>query len=90
LTKVKDLANGILGLGKYRKVRVQAEGQQMLSMGEVQVFDHNGVNLALNKNAAQSSTANYPANVPHPASKAVNGILTEPSVGTLTGYDAGK
>jgi hypothetical protein len=89
LTKVKNLASEIMGLGKYRKVRVQLEGTNHLSMREVQVFDHNGVNVALNKNAAQSSTASYPTNVLHPASNAVNGNLAD-SVGTLTNFDAGK
>jgi hypothetical protein len=88
LTKIKDLSSAIIL--KARKVRVQLIGTGMLSMGEVQVFDRNGANVALKKAATQSSTAEYPAGTPHPASKGVNGILTEPSVGTLTGYDAGK
>ena len=74
---------------KSRKVRVQLEGTSMLSMREVQVFDNNGVNLALNKAATQSSTGEYPAGIFHYASKAVNGNLTD-FVGTLTGYEPGE
>ena len=46
-------------------------------MSEVQVFDQNGLNLALNKRATQSSTNSYPTNVLRPALNAVNGNLTD-------------
>ena len=72
-----------------RKVRVQLEGTGFVNMREVQVFAHNGTNVALNKTATQLGTSNYPDNVPHPASKAVNGNLTD-FVGTLSGYEPGK
>ena len=65
------------------KVRVQLEGTDNIALKEVQVFNRNGVNVALNKPATQSSTpAGYP-----PASKAVNGDLTDSSV---TNWEAGK
>jgi hypothetical protein len=65
------------------KVRVQLEGADNIALKEVQVFNRNGVNVALNKPATQSSTpAGYP-----PASKAVNGDLTDSSV---TNWEAGK
>jgi hypothetical protein len=67
---------------------VQLEGTGYLHMSEVQVFDQNGLNLALNKPATQSSTNSYPANVPRPASNAVNGELTD--FGSMSGYQAGK
>ncbi len=53
-----------------------------LHLREVEVFNQNGVNVALNKTAIQSSA--YDGN---PASKAVNGNL-----GDLfhTGFDCGK
>ncbi len=59
-------------LGDIRKVRVQLEGTEYLNMREVQVFDQNGENVALNKAATQSTTlTNYPA------SNAVNGNLND-------------
>ena len=65
------------------KLRVQLEGTDNIALKEVQVFNRNGVNVALNKTATQSSTpAGYP-----PASKAVNGDLTDSSV---TNWEAGK
>jgi len=63
------------------KVRVQLEGTNILNMREVQVFDQNGVNHALNKLATQSSTT--PG---YEASKAVNGNLNDNS---HTNSDAG-
>jgi endoglucanase len=69
------------------KLRVQLEGRDHLHMKEVQVFDKNGHNVALNKVATQSSIATYPDNVFHPASKAVNGDLSD---GSLTNWEAGK
>ncbi len=54
------------------KVRVQLEGRDFLHMREVQVFDKNGLNVALNKVATQSTTATG-----HPASNAVNGNLED-------------
>ena len=82
MARVKFLASQILGKRKVRKVRVQLEGSQYLHMSEVQVFDQNGSNVALNKPATQSSTETG-----SPASKAVNGDLTDASV---TNWEAGK
>jgi hypothetical protein len=48
----------------------------------VQVFNRTGLNVALNKPATQSSTETG-----NPASKAVNGDLTDNSV---TNWEAGK
>jgi hypothetical protein len=46
-----------------RKVRVQLLGVEILNLREVKVFDQNGVNVALNKAATQSSTyIGYDAN----------------------------
>ena len=54
------------------KLRVQLEGSNFLHMREVQVFDKNGLNVALNKVATQSSTfASWSA------SYAVNGNLND-------------
>ncbi len=50
------------------KVRVQQDFPNGLIIAEVQVFDHNNVNVALNKPASQSSTFSW-----HDASLAVNG-----------------
>ena len=66
------------------KLRVQLEGQDHLHMKEVQVFDKNGINVALNKTATQSSTTTNPAGS---ASYAVNGNLEDFS---HTNYDIGK
>ena len=99
MTRVKSLATAILDepssvldlvgiLGDIRKVRVQLEGTNYLHMREIQVFDKNGLNVALNKVATQSGTSEYPAGVSHPASEAVNGIVTD--FGSLSGYQAGK
>jgi hypothetical protein len=70
------------------KLRVQLEGTNYLHMREVQVFDKNGLNVALNKVATQSGTSEYPAGVSHPASDAVNGDVT--GFGSFSGYQAGK
>jgi hypothetical protein len=64
------------------KLRVQLEGTDNIALKEVQVFNRNGVNVALNKPATQSSTETG-----NPASKAVNGDLTDASV---TNWEAGK
>ncbi len=64
-----------------RKIRVQLEGQNYLHMREVEVWDQNGINVALYKVATQSSTA------VESASKAVNGILTDMS---HTSFESGK
>ena len=61
-------------LGNIRKVRVQLEGTNSLLMNEVQVFDKNGLNLALNKVATQSTTWDG-----FLASNAVNGNLNDHS-----------
>jgi hypothetical protein len=82
MTKVKNLASAILGKGESRTVRVQLKGTGILNMKEVQVFDHNGTNVALNKVTNQSSTSASGA-----ALKAVNGNLTDQSV---TNNNAGK
>ena len=64
---------------------MQLEGTNFLHLREVQVFDQNGVNRALNKLATQSSTA--PGDE---ASKAVNGIITfDGHDWSHTNYDAG-
>ncbi|KAL3817435.1 hypothetical protein ACHAXA_001442, partial [Cyclostephanos tholiformis] len=65
------------------KVSVQLEGQTYLNIREVEVWDQNGVNVALNKTATQSST--YDAGAI--ASNAVNGIFTDISV---TNFDSGE
>ena len=64
------------------KLRVQLEGTDNIALKEVQVFNRNGVNVALNKTATQSSTETG-----SPASKAVNGDLTDSSV---TNWEEGK
>ncbi len=58
------------------RVRVQLEGRNFLHMREVEVYDQNGVNRALNKPASQSSTYTYDYNgktVTVDASYAVDG-----------------
>ena len=75
MARVKFLASQILGKRKVRKVRVQLEGSQYLHMSEVQVFDQNGSNVALNKPATQSSTY-IENNLYYPASNAVDGNTT--------------
>jgi hypothetical protein len=72
----------VFNLGVVRYVRVQLDGKQYLHMSEVQVFNQNGVNVALGKTATQSSTYS----IDH-ASKAVNGILTDT---THTQLDQGE
>jgi hypothetical protein len=54
-----------------RKVRIQIDRTEFLHMRDVQVFDYNNVNRALNKNAIQSS--NYDSGMP--ASNSVDGNL---------------
>lgn len=56
-----------------RFVRIQLDGTNYLHLREVQVFDQNEINVALNKNATQSSI--YLTTLP--ASAAVNGNLTD-------------
>jgi hypothetical protein len=68
------------------RVRVQVNGINFLHMREVQVFDMNGVNRALNKPANQSSTYTLHDWGSDPASKAVNGNLTDFS---CTNFDEG-
>ncbi len=91
-TAILSTSTSVLNLpaipGIIRKVRVQLEGTGFLHMSEVQVFDQNGLNLALNKPATQSSTNSYPTGVLRPASNAVNGELTD--FGSMSGYQAGK
>ena len=82
MDRVKSLASGILG--NIRKVRVQLEGTNYLHMREVQVFDQNGVNVALNKVTTQSSDW---AGCPSCGRFAVNGNLDDLS---HTGLNAGK
>jgi hypothetical protein len=54
-------------------VRVQLEGRDYLHLREVEVFDLNGVNRALNKPTSQSSDMLF--DVHGPSSQAVDGIL---------------
>ncbi len=68
------------------KVRIELEGQNHLHMREVQVFDQNNVNRALNKTATQSSTA-IDCGVNKPASNALNGNLMDIS---HTMFESGK
>ncbi len=75
-------AAGVIEFPPSVKLRVQLEGTDNIALREVQVFNRNGVNVALNKTATQSSTE--PAGS---ASKAVNGDLTDSSV---TNWEAGK
>jgi hypothetical protein len=77
-----------------RKVRVQLEGQNFLHMREVEVWDQNGTNVALNKTATQSSTYST-WGAARPASDAVNGIVEMTSLSNLTdishtGFDSGE
>jgi hypothetical protein len=73
------------GLEKIRKVRVQLEVTNHLDIGELQVFDHNGFNVALNKTATQSSTLTVTGG--GLASYAVNGNIADFS---HTNSEAGK
>ena len=57
-----------------RKVRVQLEGQNYLHLREVEVWDQNGTNVALNKTASQSSTW-VDNGLTYPASNAVDGVV---------------
>jgi hypothetical protein len=57
-----------------RKVRVQLKGQNFLHMREVEVWDQNGTNVALNKTATQSSTW-VQNGVTYPPSNAVDGVV---------------
>ena len=88
ITRPESVLDLVAILGNIRKVRVQLEGTGYLHMSEVQVFDQNGLNLALNKRATQSSTNSYPTNVLRPALNAVNGNLTD--FGSMSGLQAGK
>jgi hypothetical protein len=73
------------------KVRVQLEGQNYLHMSEVEVWDKNDINVALNKPATQSSTYVGGNGLIYPASKAVDGVV-QVSFTDLshTGNDRGK
>ena len=86
----KTIAKSVLDLvgilGNIRKVRVQLEGSNYVHMREIQVFDKNGVNVALNKNATQSGTTVWGDG--GPASKAVNGDVTD--FGSFSFHQAGK
>ncbi len=68
------------GRMKTQYVRVQLLGMNWLHLAEVEVFDQNSVNVALNKVATQSSTACE-------ASAAVDG---DKDYLTHTRYDLGK
>ena len=68
------------------KIRVELEGLNHLHLREVQVFDWNNVNRALNKTATQSSTA-IDCGTKNPASNAVNGNLMDMS---HTLFESGK
>jgi hypothetical protein len=65
-------------------VRVQLAGTNYLNMDEVQVIDLNGVNVALNKPATQSSTFQLSG----PASKAVNGVFNDQMDYSITKNEA--
>jgi hypothetical protein len=84
-TSVLDIVGMV---GKFRKVRVQLEGTGYMHVREVQVIDNNGVNLALNKIASQSSLGSYPSGTTRPASNAVDGSNTD--FGSMTGYEPGE
>ena len=59
-------------------------------MQEVQVFDYNNVNKALNKNAIQPSTTIWNG-YSFPAGRAVNGITNGDNYDfSMTGYETGK
>ena len=62
-----------------RKVRVQLKGQNYLHLTEVEIWDQNGTNVALNKTATQSSA--------YDAGNALNGIFTD---WTNTSFDPGE
>jgi hypothetical protein len=83
ITRPESVLRRKVFLGNIRKVRVQLEGTDNIALKELQVFNRNGVNVALNKTATQSSTKQSST----PASKAVNGDLTDYSLTNLT---AGK
>ena len=74
------------GANLVRKVRVELEGQNHLHMREVQVFDQNNINRALNKRATQSSTS-VDCGADNLALNAVNGDLTDMS---HTLFESGK
>ena len=67
------------------RVRVQLEGRNYLHLREVEMFDQNGVNRALNKPTSQSSDMLF--DVHGPSSRAVDGTLDTFS---HTDYDYGK
>jgi hypothetical protein len=69
------------------KVRVQLEGTNALNMREVQVFDYDNVNKALNKNATQSSMWQYWRFF---AGEAVNGIWNDADDMSHTNSETGK
>ena len=68
-----------------RKVRVEIDRVEILSLAEVEVYDHAGVNRALDKPATESSI--YNTGNPDDAMKAVNGNLNDI---THTLREAGK
>jgi hypothetical protein len=68
------------------KVRVELEDWNHLHMREVQVFDQNNVNRALEKRATQSSTS-FDCGANNNASNAVNGNMTDMS---HTLFESGK
>ena len=80
-TEAPTLPPGPIAL--VRKVRVQLDGKNSLHMKEVQVFNANGVNVALNKRystsqqsngtATQSSTFSWAGDLAY-ADKAINNI----------------
>jgi len=74
-------------LPRIRKVRVQVEGQKKLFLSEVEVFDRNGVNVALGKSPIQLSTYKIGAFEPGRPALAVNGIRNDH---TMTNFETGK
>ena len=71
-TAVPTTNNPTFDPNLVHKVRVQQDFPNGLIIAEVQVFDHNNVNVALNKPASQSSTFGY-----HLALSAVNGNFND-------------
>ncbi len=72
------------GIYRVRRVRIEIPRTEWLNLREVQVFDLNNTNVALNKIATQSSEHNPQVEA---ASEAVDGNLVSFS---HTGYASGK
>ncbi len=61
------------------------DGTEYLNLREVEVWGKNGTNVALNKDATQSST--WPG---YPASNAANGVVNETDMSHTSSKDLGK